>query len=46
MRRRAGRTDNPFVAYVLARSSILTSDLVVEPEQVVRWAEQAVARNR
>jgi tetratricopeptide (TPR) repeat protein len=46
MRRREGRTNNPFVAYVLARSSILSSDPVVEPEQAVRWAEQAVASDK
>jgi WD40 repeat protein/tetratricopeptide (TPR) repeat protein len=41
--RRAGRTEDPFVAYVLARTCILSPDPVVEPERVVRWAEQAVA---
>jgi hypothetical protein len=46
MRRREGRTDDPLVAYVLARSCILATDPVVEPEQAVRWAEQAVARDR
>jgi tetratricopeptide (TPR) repeat protein len=46
MRRRAGRTDDPLVAYILARSSNLARDPVVEPEQVVRWAEQAVASDR
>src|SRR5262249_12461758 len=46
MRRREGRTDDPFVAFVLARSCILAADPVVEPEQVVRWAEQAVSGGR
>ena len=43
MRRREGQTSNPFVAYVLARSCVLTAEPVVEPEQVIRWAESALA---
>jgi eukaryotic-like serine/threonine-protein kinase len=39
--REAG-TSNPYVAYVLARSCVLCATSVVEPEQVIRWAEQAV----
>jgi tetratricopeptide (TPR) repeat protein len=42
MRRREGQTNDPLVAYVLARSCVLTADPVVEPEQIIRWAEQAV----
>jgi tetratricopeptide (TPR) repeat protein len=46
MRQRAGWTDDSFAAYVLARSCILAADPVVEPGQVVRWAEHAVAGDR
>jgi tetratricopeptide (TPR) repeat protein len=46
MRRREGRTDDPLVAFILARSCILTPDPVVEPVQAIRWAEQAVASER
>jgi WD40 repeat protein/tetratricopeptide (TPR) repeat protein len=46
MRQRAGRTDDPLVAFVLARSVNLAADSVVEPEQAIRWAEQAVASDR
>jgi tetratricopeptide (TPR) repeat protein len=46
MRRRVGRTDDPRVAFVLARCGILTPDPVVEPGQAIRWAEQAVASGR
>jgi tetratricopeptide (TPR) repeat protein len=41
MRRREGQTSNPVVAFVLARSCIQSAAPVVEPEQVIRWAEQA-----
>jgi WD40 repeat protein/tetratricopeptide (TPR) repeat protein len=46
MRRREGHTENPFVAYVLARSCILSDEAVVEPEQVIRWAETALQSGR
>src|SRR5262249_28052436 len=46
VRQRAGRTDDPLVACILARTSNLAFDPVVEPEQAVRWAEQAVASDR
>jgi hypothetical protein len=46
MGRRAGQTSNPFIAYVLARSSIQTALPVVEPEQVIRWAEAALRDGR
>ncbi len=45
MRRREGQTNNPLVAYILARSCIQDPDPVVEPEQVIRWANQAVERD-
>jgi len=43
MRRRKAQNNNPFMAFVLARTCGQVSDLVMEPEQVVRWAEDAVA---
>jgi hypothetical protein len=46
MRRREGQTSNPLVAYVLARSCVQTSEPVVEPEQVIRWAESALRESR
>jgi tetratricopeptide (TPR) repeat protein len=46
MGRREGRTDDPLVAFILARSCILTPDPVVATEQAIRWAEQAVASGR
>src|SRR5262249_46076870 len=46
MQRREGRTNDPFMAYVLARSCSLASDPVVDPETVIRWAKQAVASDR
>src|SRR5262249_43096494 len=46
MRRREGQTSNPIVAYVLARSCVQTSEPVVEPEQVIRWAESALRDGR
>jgi tetratricopeptide (TPR) repeat protein len=46
MRRREGQTSNPYVAFVLARSCVQSAAPVVEPEQVIRWAEQAVKAER
>jgi tetratricopeptide (TPR) repeat protein len=46
LRRREGQTNNPLMAYVLARSCVVTNDPVVEPEQIIRWAEQAVRNSR
>jgi WD40 repeat protein len=46
MWRREGRTDDPVVAFILARSCIVAPDPVVEPERAIRWAEQAVASER
>src|SRR5262249_7476718 len=43
---REGRTSNPVVAYVLARSCIQSAEPGVQPDQVVRWAEQAVNHER
>jgi WD40 repeat protein/tetratricopeptide (TPR) repeat protein len=43
IRRRADRIEDPYVAYVLARTAVVAAAPVVEPEQVTRWAEQAVA---
>jgi hypothetical protein len=43
LRCRAGRVDDPFAAYVLARTAVVTAAQVVEPEQVIRWAEHALA---
>jgi WD40 repeat protein/serine/threonine protein kinase/tetratricopeptide (TPR) repeat protein len=43
---REGRTSNPIVAYVLARSCIQSAEQGVQPEQVVRWAEEAVNQER
>jgi tetratricopeptide (TPR) repeat protein len=45
-RTRAGGTNDPFVAFTLARMCNLTARPVVEPEQVIRWAELAVAREK
>ena len=44
--RRAGRSEIPFVAFVLARTASMTAEPVVESAQAVRWAEQAVASDR
>jgi tetratricopeptide (TPR) repeat protein len=44
--RREGRTTNPFVAYVLARCCVQSAAPIVESEQVVRWAEQALKAAR
>ncbi len=46
MQRREGQTKNPFVAYVLARSCVQTTEPLVEPEQVIRWAESALRKDR
>ena len=46
IQRRAGQTNNPFVAYVLANSCNQTTEPVVEPEQVIRWADDAVRDSR
>ena len=46
MRRREGQASDPFVAYVLARSCILTTKPLVEPDQVIRWAEAALQDGR
>jgi WD40 repeat protein/tetratricopeptide (TPR) repeat protein len=43
MQRKQGRTDDRFMAYILARSCSLASDPVVAPETIIRWAEKAVA---
>jgi hypothetical protein len=45
-RSRAGDTIDAFVAYVLARMCTVTARPVVDPGQVIRWAESAVARDR
>ena len=42
MRRREGQTSNSFVSYVLAHSCVPATEPVVEPEQVIRWAESAL----
>ena len=46
MRRREGKTSDPFVAYVLARTCLMTAEPVVEPDQVIRWAEAALRDDR
>jgi WD40 repeat protein/tetratricopeptide (TPR) repeat protein/tRNA A-37 threonylcarbamoyl transferase component Bud32 len=46
MRRRQGQTKDPLVAYVLARCCVQSPDPIVEPEQVLRWAEAAVEHDR
>jgi tetratricopeptide (TPR) repeat protein len=46
MRQRKGLTSNPFMAYVLARSCIQTAEPVVDPAQVIRWAEAALQDGR
>jgi WD40 repeat protein/tetratricopeptide (TPR) repeat protein len=43
IRRRAGRIDEPYVAYVLARTAAVAAAPVVKPECVSGWANQAVA---
>jgi tetratricopeptide (TPR) repeat protein len=37
----AGRTDDPFTAFVLARACAVSAEPVVEPERLVGWARQA-----
>jgi len=44
MSEREGATNDPIVLYVLARSCNLSPEPVVELDQVIRWAEQAVTR--
>ena len=46
IRRREGQTSSPFVAYVLARTGTLAAEPVVEPEQVIRWAEAPLRYGR
>src|SRR5262249_49811155 len=46
MRRREGQTSNSVVAYVLARSCVQSAEPVVEPEQVIRWAESVLRDSR
>ena len=46
MQRREGRTSNPFVAFVLARTCVQTAEPIVESQQVIRWAESAVRDSR
>ena len=46
MREREGLTSDPFIAYVLARSCILSDEPVVEWEQVIRWAEATLQNGR
>ena len=43
---REGRTSNPFVAYILARTCGQVADSGIEAGQVVRWVDQAVKDNR
>jgi WD40 repeat protein/serine/threonine protein kinase len=43
LERAACRLDDPFAAYVLARSAVVAAAPVVDPERVIRWAERAVA---
>jgi tetratricopeptide (TPR) repeat protein len=43
LERRACRLDDPFAAYILARTAVVAAAPVVEPERVTRWAERAVA---
>jgi WD40 repeat protein/serine/threonine protein kinase/tetratricopeptide (TPR) repeat protein len=42
IRRRAGRIDDPYVAYVLARTAAIAAEPVIEPRHVTCWAEKAV----
>ncbi len=46
IRRREGQTSSPFVAYVLARTCTLAAEPVIEPEQVIRWAEAPLRYGR
>jgi WD40 repeat protein/serine/threonine protein kinase/tetratricopeptide (TPR) repeat protein len=43
LERGACRLDDPFVAYVLARTAVMATAPVVDPERITRWAERAVA---
>jgi WD40 repeat protein/serine/threonine protein kinase/tetratricopeptide (TPR) repeat protein len=43
IQRRACQIEDPYVAYILARTAVMAAAPVVEPERVTRWAEQAVA---
>jgi WD40 repeat protein len=42
IQRPAGRIEDPYVAYVLARTAAVAAEPVVEPERVACWAERAV----
>jgi eukaryotic-like serine/threonine-protein kinase len=46
IRRREGQTSSPFVAYILARTCTLAAEPVVEPEQVIGWAETPLRYGR
>jgi hypothetical protein len=46
LRQRAGQTEDPFAACVLARTAVTSAEPIVEPAQLTRWAEQAVANDR
>src|SRR5262249_37257374 len=39
---KSGKTKDPFLAYVLARTCTLVPKSLAEPERMVAWAEQAV----
>jgi tetratricopeptide (TPR) repeat protein len=43
IRRRAGRIEDPFAAYVLARTAAIAAEPAVKPRRVACWAENAVA---
>src|SRR5262249_14121744 len=44
MRDREGQSNDPVILYGLARSCNLSPEPVVDPDRVIRWAEQAVTR--
>jgi tetratricopeptide (TPR) repeat protein/serine/threonine protein kinase len=46
MLRRAGQTDDPYEAYVLARTCAITRKSPVDPVRAVEWGKQAVARDQ
>ncbi len=46
LERRAGDTEDPFQAFVLARTANMTREPVVEPEQAIRWAKLAVSAHQ
>jgi len=46
MQQRSGGSKDLIVASILARSCNLVSEPVIEPEQVIRWAQHAVANRR